>query len=358
MTGRVWKIARLTSLSLLVLVLTLLGSGLAYRAYRHHRLAKATVIDPTKGIDEAFFTRIGGVDQWIVIRGQNRDNPALLILHGGPGFALSPLPRNFLFRWTRDFTIVEWDQRGAGKTFGMSGPLDPSVTIARMALDGVEIAEFLRRKLHKPKIVVLGVSWGSSLGVQMVKARPDLFYAYVGTGQAVNQRKYRRLAYDQLLADARAKNDRRAIQELQANGPPPYDTMAQATRYTKWANAYEPGQPSTRDLLSMVLFDSDAGLRDLRDYVRGITTSQDHFREAVEATDLTAIGTEFAVPFFVFQGALDRVTPVQPVRAYVDSLTAPKKQFVLIANAGHNAMATKSDEFLSLLVQRVRPLAY
>jgi pimeloyl-ACP methyl ester carboxylesterase len=73
---------------------------------------------------------------------------------------------------------------------------------------------------------------------------------------------------------------------------------------------------------------------------------------------LTAIGTEFAVPFFVFQGALDRVTPVQPVRAYVDSLTAPKKQFVLIANAGHNAMATKSDEFLSLLVQRVRPLAY
>ena len=96
--------------------------------------------------------------------------------------------------------------------------------------------------------------------------------------------------------------------------------------------------------------------------MRGITTSQDHFRfreavEAVEAADLPSMGTDFAIPFLVFQGALDRVTPAQPVRAYVDSLTAPQKQVVLIPNAGHNVMATQSDEFLSLLVQRVRPLA-
>jgi pimeloyl-ACP methyl ester carboxylesterase len=193
--------------------------------------------------------------------------------------------------------------------------------------------------------------------VQMAKARPDLFYAYVGTGQAVNQRKYRPLAYAQLLAEARKRNDREAMEQLEANGPPPYDSIARAIVHTKWANAYEPGQLSAWNLLSIVLFDSDAGPRDLRDYARGIATSQDHFREAVEASDLLAIGTDFEVPFFVFHGALDRVTPTQPVQAYVDSIMAPQKQLVLIPDAGHNVMVTKSDEFLSLLVQRVRPLA-
>jgi len=354
---RIWKIAKRVLGSFLVLILAAIGGGLSYRIYRHRELAKATAIDPVRGIDEAVFTRIGGLDQWIRIRGQDRDNPVLLILHGGPGFALSPMPRDFLFSWTGHFTLAHWDQRGAGRTFGRSGPLEPSVTITRMALDGLEVVEFLRRKLHKPKVVLVGISWGSNMGVRMAKARPDLFYAYVGTGQSVNQRKYRALAYAELLADARSKNDRRAIEELEANGAPPYDSIARATVHTRWANAYEPGLPSRWKLLSLVLFESDMGWQDLRDYRHGLTNSQDHFREAVEATDLTTLGTDFDVPFFVFQGALDRVTPVHPVQTYVASITAAEKALVLIPDAGHNVMATKSDEFLRLLLERVRPLA-
>jgi pimeloyl-ACP methyl ester carboxylesterase len=109
-------------------------------------------------------------------------------------------------------------------------------------------------------------------------------------------------------------------------------------------------------LLSTVLFDSDAGIVDLRNYMRGLTSSQDHFRAAVETEDLPSIGTDFAIPFFVFQGASDNVTPLAPVKEYFDSITAPHKEMALIQNAGHNALATRSDEFLSLLVQRVRPL--
>jgi pimeloyl-ACP methyl ester carboxylesterase len=358
-TGRgmhtIWRVTKVIVLSLLGLVLALLGSAFAYRAYRQHEVSKTTAIDPANGIDEVLFAKIGGIDQWISIRGQRRDNPVLLILHGGPGFALSLVPRDRFFDWTQYFTLVQWDQRGAGKTFGRSGPLDPAITIERMALDGVEVTEFLRARLRRPKIVLVGISWGSNIGVRMAKARPDLFYAHVGTGQAVNQRKYRPLAYAQLLAEAQTKNDRRAIQELEANGPPPYDSIAKATVHTKWANAYEPGQPSMWHLMSIVIFESGAGLQDLSNYWRGVADSQDHFREAAEATDLPAIGMDFAVPFFVFQGALDHMTPVQPVQEYVDNITA--KALVLIPNAGHNVIATKRHEFLRLLIQHVRPLA-
>ncbi len=106
-----------------------------------------------------------------LIRGQRRDNPVLLVLHGGPGFALSLVPRNTFFDWTKDFALVQWDQRGGGTTFGRSGPLDPAVTIERMALDGVEVAEFLRAKLRQPKIVLVGISWGSNIGVRIWPAR-------------------------------------------------------------------------------------------------------------------------------------------------------------------------------------------
>ncbi len=153
------------------------------------------------------------------------------------------------------------------------------------------------------------------------------------------------------------RNDRQAITELEANGPPPYDSISKATVHTKWSNRYEPGQLSGWRLISAVLFDSNASLNDLRDYMRGLTTSQDHFRDAVEREDVPSLGTTFAMPFFVFQGAVDNVTPVAPVREYVNSITAPQKELVLIPNAGHNAIATRSDEFLKLLLERVRPLA-
>lgn len=120
-------------------------------------------------------------------------------------------------------------------------------------------------------------------------------------------------------------------------------------------------------ILTLVLFGGGLAYRTYRhhelarataiDPVKGIDESLDHFREAVEATDLPSMGMDFAIPFFVFQGAGDRVTPVQPVREYVDSIRAPRKELVLFPNAGHNVIATRSDEFLSLLVQRVRPLA-
>jgi len=359
---RFWALIKRALLSLLVLLLLLVSSGFAYRAYRRHEIARVTTIDPSKGIDQAMFVRIGGIDQWISIRGQDRDNPILLLLHGGPGVATSPYPRNVLFGWTRDFTLVQWDQRGSGKTYGKSGPLGAGVTIDRMAQDGVELAQFLRQHLHKPRIIVLGLSWGSVLGVRMAKMRPDLLYAYVGTGQMVSEPDAEPRDYAQVLQKARDRNDRQAIADLEKIGPPPYATQAKLGVQRKWARAYEPGAQSNWDILYMALFESDASFRDLRDYARGIADSQDHFfgedmSGPSAKVDLRDLGTDFAVPMFVFQGAEDDVAPAELAGTYVNGLTAPQKEFVAIEGAGHTAMYTKSDEFLKLLVERVRPLA-
>jgi len=362
MGRKIWKVTKRVVLCLLALLLVLASSGFAYRAYRHHKIGKATVIDTTKGIDEGLFVKIGGIDQWITIRGQDRDNPVLLLLHGGPGVATSPYPRNALFDWTRDFTFVQWDQRGSGKTYGKSGPLGADDTIDRMTQDGVEVAEFLRQHLHKPKIILLGLSWDSILGIHMAKMRPDMFYAYVGTGQMVSEPEAEPLDYQQVVTKARERNDRRAIAELTRIGPPPYATQADLGGQRKWARAYETGADTNGHILYMALFESEDSFRDLKNYAAGIVDSQNQFfgqdmSGPLAKLDLRELGSDFGIPVFVFQGADDDIAPAQLARAYVDSLDAPQKQFVAIEGAGHTVMYTKSDEFLTLLVERVRPLA-
>jgi pimeloyl-ACP methyl ester carboxylesterase len=255
------------------------------------------------------------------------------------------------------FTVVQWDQRGAGRTFGRSGPVDNTVTLDRMVLDAAEVAEFARRNAGQHKVVLVGLSWGSLLGVRLAKSRPDLLYAYVGTGQVVNYRAGKVQAYAQLLAEAHARHDYQAIQELEAIGSPPYDSTSKSAVYTRWANRYEPSMPSRWTMLTTVLFESDASIRDLRNLMAGIRSSEDHFRSMMDLMDLPALGTDFNVPIFVFQGAADNVAPVAQIRPYVDSIHAPRKELVLIQDAGHNAIMTKNHEFVRLLIERVRPLA-
>jgi pimeloyl-ACP methyl ester carboxylesterase len=358
--AKIWKMTKRVLLSLLGLIVGLIGAGLGYRAYWQHQSAKAMVIDRSSGIDEGLFVKIGGIDQWVTIRGQDRNNPVLLMVHGGPGVTMSPTARDSL-SWERDFTIVQWDQRGAGKTFGRSGPLDPTVTIDRMAQDGVEVAEFLRLHLHRQRVTLVGVSWGTILGVHMAKAQPQLFSAYVGTGQIVNARQGQALGYAQLLAEVRASRDRGAIRALEAIGAPPYNSLSELGVHTKWALANEARAPSTLGILSAVLLAPRSTLWDFGDWIAGLVTSQNHFygktmSGPIMAVDLPAFSTDFAIPMFVFQGADDNITPAKLARAYIDRIRAPHKELVLITGAGHVAIVTKNNEFLNLLLQRVRPL--
>lgn len=362
MGERIWKAAKLILLGLLGLVVSLIGSGLIYRAWYQHRAAKILTIATPNGIDEAMFVPIGGTLQWITIRGQDRNNPVVLMVHGGPGVTHSGFAVSFE-PWEKDFTIAQWDQPGAGRTFAQAERrFPPDLTIESMATDGVSVAEFLRIHLHKDRIIILGWSWGSILGVHMVRSRPDVFAAYVGTGQIVNMQAGEALAYSHVLAEARGMGNRRAIQELESIGPPPYKTQGALGTQRKWASILAGDKSPILKIAEFTLLAPRTSLGDAWSSLSGIVASQNHFlgptmEGEMMKVDLAASDKDFAVPIFVFQGANDDFTPVELAREYVDAITAPQKQFVLIANAGHDAIVTKSREFLGLLVQRVRPLA-
>ncbi|HEX4271275.1 MAG TPA: alpha/beta fold hydrolase, partial [Rhizomicrobium sp.] len=121
----------------------------------------------TGEIDESGFVKIGGIDQWIAIQGRDRTNPVILFLHGGPGEAQSPFLDQFR-PWQRDFTVVNWDQRGAGKTYEKNGEAAmPAFNLDRVVNDAIEVAEYARGRLGKRKLVLMGQSTGSLLGLKV-----------------------------------------------------------------------------------------------------------------------------------------------------------------------------------------------
>jgi len=345
-----------TLLVLGVLVL-LVAAGLGWRALRQHRLSEAMVISSPNGIDERGYVRIGGVNQWITIRGWNRDNPAILILHGGPGAAYSALPDAFL-PWEHDFTVIQWDQRGAGKSFSAD---KAAGNIELMVRDAVEVSEYARRRLRKQKIILLGHSWGSVLGILTIKARPDPFDAWVGTGQIVNMQQNEVVAYAQVLAKARARGDRDSVEALEKSGPPPYHDIRQMGVERRRAMQYEPGA-GLQVLLAGALTAPNYSLKDAGNYVRGIIDGDDFFGQTMDGAlarmDLPALGTDFTIPVFIVQGADDDMTPASLARAYFDRITAPRKAFLLVPGAGHVALMTRPDAFLKFLRPQIGYLPY
>jgi pimeloyl-ACP methyl ester carboxylesterase len=332
----------------IAVLVALAGAGAAYAAWRYHQ---EMAINAPNGIDEAGYVRIGGIDQWVQVRGQDKSNPVLLWLNGGPGFSV--IRATYFFRdWEKHFTVVMWDQRGEGRTFDKSGTsVAPTMTIDGMAEDGIELSNYLRVRLHKDKIILLGHSWGSILGVHMVRQRPDLFYAYVGTGQVNQLRSDVTLAYPRLLARAQATHNQQAVKELKAAGPPPYANAAKYFVPIQWANTLDPplSFPITAGAVGSVLVNA------FHPVLPGLEFSQGLSRLMRAMIDENLSASRLDVPVVIIAGSEDLVTP--NAKSFFDTLAAPHKEFLAINGGGHLAILGRRADFLGLLVTHVLPLA-
>ncbi len=325
------------------------------------RLGKTPAFRGSRGeplpdsIAEVQYLRLGGVDQWVMIRGERRSNPALIMLHGGPGFTETHFFRRFNAPLESAFTVVYWDQRGAGKSFDRHIPAS-SMTVEQFIADLDVLVDFVRKRLGHQKVAIFGHSWGSVLGPLYASRFPEKVSVYIGCAQIGDSAAAEAASYALALAEAKRRKNPKALRQLEAIGAPPYDANALFTERT-WHQRFD-GQLRLRALwkLGRDFFSCpETSLADLPNIVRGFRFTLEAMWSEVSTLSLLRLVPALPMPVFVFVGALDHWVPAETSVVYFDALSAPSKQLVRFEKSGHEPFVDEPEKFNRTMRDVVRP---
>ena len=297
---------------------------------------------------------LNGTEQWITIRGRDTRNPVLLNLGmggpGGGGFA----SRTLFEPLEQHYTVVSWDEPGTGKSIG-AVPLD-QLTKQRFVEDGRALTELLRQRFDQQRIYLYGVSWSSILGIWLIQQYPQLYHAFVSSGQMVNTTENDQLGYQLALEFSRQRGDQRTVRALEVNGPPPYAGENPVFRYLTYLDVLNDymGSPRYAFVAPLIPFAApEYGLVDKVNHTRGLIDSFNVVYPQLTGLDLAKQATALRVPvyFFVGRGDVNAMAPL--VEDYVSKLTAPHKELIWV-DGGHGLGSAETGQFVDTMVNRVR----
>ena len=304
---------------------------------------------PEGGINEEMYVDINGTKQWISIYGQNMDNPVLLYLHGGPGSSTSAYDYAFTRKWSDVYTVVTWDQRNCGKSYS-SDQNDTALTYDLMMSDGIEMTRFLLDYLDKDKITLLGHSWGSYFGSNLVLENPEYYECYIGTGQLVdfyqNEIAFKEEAVkwagndeeSKLLTEKLNVDDfsmeyfvaRNALMEKYG-----YNMLVDGTDY---------------NLIAAQVFNPYYSLGDFYNYISSDYSVYQEFLRSDEFNKFSLLGTtDYQVPFYNINGDKDYQTNYLIAQDYFESVNAPCKKMYIMKDTTHGLLESKSEEFSDII---------
>jgi proline iminopeptidase len=328
-------------------------------------IANARKILTRNGVERLEKVHIGGIDQWVSIRGTDRRNPVLLYIHGGPGYVSIPMSWWFTRGLEEYFTVVQWDQRAAGKTYLLTDPakIAATLTTERMISDIQEIAAWVRREFGKDKIFVLGHSYGSFVGIQFAQRHPEWLYAYIGVGQCTDGPENERRGWRFAIDAARRAGNSAAVHELEAIAPyaapgrpvPIQDLYVQR----KWVGyyggvmAYRTDNSADSGLAQLSPDYNDEEISHIWD---GNKFATPRLLPGIVATDLTRI-SKLSVPVILLEGRHDINVNSEIAAAWFEKLKAPEKHLVWFEHSGHMPMTEEPGKFLLSLVRYARPIA-
>ena len=309
-------------------------------------------------IAEEEWIEVNGLQQWTLTRGLDRDNPILLVLHGGPGAGEFAWFRAYNSNLEAEFVVVHWDQRGAGKSFDPEATPPESMNLPQFIADIDVVVDHLRAKFGRERITLLGHSWGSLLGTMYAAAHPEKVSAYIGTGQIADMTDNERVSYEFALAEATRRQHAQAMEELTEIGPPPYSveaTLIQRQWLTEFGGGLTHDGRSQASLAWVALSMPEFNLLDLIALIRSAFFALDHLWEGLASANLDRTLLTFDVPVFFILGRHDYQTPSVLAEPFFNELTAPDKELFYFENSAHAPPWEEPDRFFQVMVSDIKP---
>lgn len=305
---------------------------------------------------------LGGQEQYLIIRGADSTKPVMLYLHGGPGSPEIAFLKETNTSIEKDFVMVYWEQRGAGKSFNKNIPAE-SMNLNQLISDTKELSEKLAKRFNQDKIYLMGHSWGSFLGILTANQYPELYHAYFGIGQVCYQYKGEQISFEWAKEQAKLNNESDALEALNSITFP--DSIASST---VWAEYLMPerkyvmqfGGGVTHELtgmwpvIKMVLSAKEYTFSDKINFIRGSMFSLKHLWPEVINHNLFNDIDSMQVPVYIFQGKYDYQTPYALAKDFFDQLKAPEKEFFTFENCAHSPNMEEVEKFNSHIISKIK----
>ncbi|MCM3765166.1 alpha/beta fold hydrolase [Neobacillus niacini] len=301
---------------------------------------------------------IGGIKQWVLIRGENVDNPLMLFLHGGPGTAQIGFAPKFQRDLEKDFVVVNWDQRGAGITYSPATQKE-ELTIETHLNDTIELIQYLLKRFNKSKLILVGHSWGTVLGTLTAQKYPQYIFCYIGIGQVVKMQEGEKVSYEFTLNKATESKNQKAIKQLH-NVKDTSNYMNYLEVQRKWLTKLGGSYIGINDyqlIYSNMLFATEYTLKDWFTYMKAGKQCLEALWPEVLTVDLFANVTKLDVPVYIFAGRQDYQTPSQVAKKYFDLLECPHKEFVWFEHSAHLLNFEEPEKFYQECLKIKRQLA-
>lgn len=312
-------------------------------------------------LDELFAAEINSSRQWLFIRGAERPRAVVLFVHGGPGYPLMWYSRAFDGHLLKDFAVVHWDQRAAGKSASKCESLD-AVSIDQIVSDGLVVTEIIRNRFPNESLVLVGHSWGTIIAANMAAQRPQRFVAYISIGTTADWLRGEQLRYDRLVELAAGLADSDHSRQLQRLGPPPYDTADQIAQFGEIilaivGFAWTSRQLTETQLAEAMITNEEYSDDELNTAFAAISKNIDHLSPSLNRYVLSKAVPRLTLPIFFAEGSHDMTTPISLARDYFEQLDAPAgKHWVEFENSAHMPMYEEPDQFRKLLHRLAKPL--
>jgi pimeloyl-ACP methyl ester carboxylesterase len=325
------------------------------------KIKTANAISIQKSISSLEKITINNSIQWILIRSQNIDNPILLYVHGGPGTSQLTLNKNNTIPLEKYFTIVNWDQRGAGKSYHAIKDTG-RMNINQFVSDIIELTLYLENRFGKNKITLVGHSWGTVISTLAASKRPDLFNAYIGIGQMSNMLESEKISYQWTLQQSESAGDSASVKKLTQSGPPPYTGNWKSKFMSErrilgmyGGEYYGSNKGAFVPVLNSLIFSTEYTLPDRINFFRGILGSSDLIFPELMKVNLFNQAPHLDVPVWFMLGRHDYEVPSILSEQYFNFLNAPAKNIIWFENSSHMPNTEERDLFNKIMVEKVLP---